>query len=112
MLNIPRDKEYRKGFVADDDHVVETDDYAGCELRIWADQSEDPKLCDAFNRGMDVHCYAASKMFNREVTKTNEHAKLRTPAKNSNFGIIYGMGPHALMWRIRGEGYPIYDSLL
>lgn len=87
FLNLPRDLRFRHGFEAyDDDHVVETDDYSGCELRIWADLSKDPGLTEAFNKGIDVHCHVASKLYRVEVTKKNENAKLRTPAKNINFG--------------------------
>jgi DNA polymerase-1 len=42
-----------------------------------------------------------------EVTKKNENAKLRTPAKNLNFGIAYGMGPWKLYEDLNAAGFPI-----
>lgn len=107
-LNVPRAKEYRNAFLArSDDEVVETDDYSGCELRIWAELSQDPHLMEAYARGEDIHCYAATKLFGVEVTKKNDKKHLRTPAKGLNFGIIYGMGPPRLYNKLNAEGYPI-----
>jgi DNA polymerase-1 len=86
-LNIPRLKAYRNAFLArHEGEVVETDDYSGCELRIWAELSQDPGLLDAYARGEDIHCYAATKLFGTTVTKKNENKHLRTPAKGLNFG--------------------------
>lgn len=83
LLNIPRDKAFRCCFKGEEYEVVETDDYSGCELKIWAELSEDPHLTKAFKDGIDVHCYVASLLFNEEVKKGNP---LRTPAKTLNFG--------------------------
>lgn len=85
-LNIPRDKAFRNAFIADKGWVVETDDYSGCELRIWAEVSEDPALMEAFQNKIDVHCMVASRLYGMEVTKKNENAWMRTPAKSMNFG--------------------------
>jgi DNA polymerase-1 len=85
MLNIPRDKRMRNCFVAPEDYVIETDDFSGCELRIWAHLSQDPQLCQALQEGKDLHCYVASKLYGKPVSKT-ENAELRTPAKSLNFG--------------------------
>jgi len=83
FLNIPREKAYRHCFMGEENEVVETDDYSGCELRIWAELSKDPGLTEAFQKGVDVHCYVATKLFGKEVTKKD---KERTPAKTLNFG--------------------------
>lgn len=103
-LNIPREKAMRESFHGEPDELIETDDFSGCELRIWAELSGDPQLCDAFLRGVDVHSYAATRCFGTEVSKkVNPH--LRNAAKAVNFGIIYGMGVFTLVDRINGEGY-------
>lgn len=83
LLNVPRDKAYRNCFKGEENEVVETDDYSGCELRIWAELSGDPHLTEAFQKGIDVHCYVASMLFGEDVKKGNP---LRTPAKTLNFG--------------------------
>lgn len=106
MLNIPRDKKYRHCFVSgSDDYVIETDDFSGAELRIWAELSKDPVLSEAFIRGEDVHCTIASKMYGVPVVKGGENKHLRSPAKSINFGIAYDMSPPSLFFRIRQEGF-------
>lgn len=102
-LNIPRDKRYRHAFIADPDYLIETDDYAACELRIWAEVSQDPGLCEAFRRGEDIHSYVGSKLFKMEVSKTVNSDK-RQLTKPVNFGIAYGMGVWTLYYRALGEG--------
>jgi len=104
FLNIPRDKDYRHCFTGAPDEVVETDDYSGCELRIWAELSGDPHLCEAFQRGVDVHCYVATKLFRKEVTKKD---KERTLGKTLTFGAAYGMSAKSLTEKLNGDGYPI-----
>jgi DNA polymerase-1 len=103
-LNIPRDPAMRVCFHGAPDEVIETDDFSGCELRIWAELSQDPMLCDAFRRGVDVHSYAASRCFATEVSKKVK-PHLRNAAKAVNFGIIYGMGVYTLVERINAEGF-------
>ena len=106
-LNIPRDKAYRNAFIAEQGYTVETDDYAGCELRIWAEISEDKNLIEAFAKGLDVHCFVASKLYGVEVTKDNENKHLRTPAKSLNFGIAYGSGPGRLYEELNAANFPV-----
>ncbi len=106
VLTIPRDKRFRNAFITDSDRLLSTVDYAAAEVRIMADQSGDPFLIEGFNTpGSDVHCYVASLVFGCEVTKKNENAKLRQPAKAINFGFAYGMRPGRLFNALKGEGY-------
>lgn len=107
LLNVPREKAMRNCFVAGKDHVIETDDFSGCELRIWAEISRDPRLTEAFKTNQDLHCYVATKLYGVEVTKKNENAHLRTPAKTLNFGIAYGMGPKKLYHKLNDDGFAI-----
>lgn len=107
MLNIPRDKRMRNCFLAEEDHVIETDDYSGCELRIWAHISKDPGLVEALNRGVDLHCYVASKLYGVEVKKGTPEYRYRSPAKAFNFGIAYGMIAWSVYQKLNGEGFPI-----
>lgn len=104
FLNLPRIVRFRHGFTAGDGYVIETDDYSGCELRIWAEISGDPGLLHAFQNKIDVHCYVATKLYRVDVDKKNP---LRSPAKNLNFGIAYGMGPGTLYDDLNTQGFPI-----
>jgi DNA polymerase I len=85
-LNIPRDPRYRMAFITDPDRLISTVDYSGAELRILADLSGDPLMVEGFNSGEDFHCFVATMLFGRLVTKKNENAHLRTPTKAINFG--------------------------
>lgn len=99
LQNIPvrteRGREIRKAFVAKDDkHVLLSADYSQIELRIVASMSGDPGMCDAFNKGIDIHTATAAKVYGipeSEVTKD-----MRYKAKSVNFGIIYGQGAFGL----------------
>jgi len=104
VLNIPKDKAFRDCFIAGPDEVIETHDFSGCELRIWAELSRDPSLTEAFLKGVDVHCYVASKLFKKEVTKKDPE---RVPAKTLNFGIAYGMGSYSMWEKMNGGGHAI-----
>ena len=106
-LNIPGRPEYRHAFIAKPDYVIETDDYSGCEMRILAEISMDPKLIGIFDRKEDAHCFVASELYGVEVTKDNEHGALRKPAKALNFGIAYGLGVTKLFEDLNAEGFHI-----
>jgi DNA polymerase I len=106
MLNIPRDRKMRSAFKARDGYLIETHDYSGCELRIWADLSGDPGLCVPLINGEDLHCVVATKLYKKNVSKT-ENSELRTPAKTLNFGICYGMSYTSLYEKLNGDGFPI-----
>lgn len=85
-------------------------DYGAFELRILAGMSDDPALVDIFNRREDIHSMVAKAVFNVEVSKTiNSH--LRDQAKILNFGIIYGMGEHALAKKLKISFYEAQDIL-
>lgn len=70
-------------------------DYGAFELRILAGLSHDPDLLAIFNDRLDIHSMVAQAVFNTRVSKS-ENPHLRDQAKTLNFGLIYGMGEHAL----------------
>lgn len=75
-------------------------DYNACEIRILAGLSHDQVLIEIFLRQEDIHSRVASKVFGQEVSKT-KNAHLRDQAKVLNFGIIYGMGEHAMAAQLK-----------
>jgi DNA polymerase I len=107
FLNIPRDNRYRHALVALPGWVIETDDYSGCELRILAEQSGEPKWVDAFINHVDVHCLVASDLYGIPVSKKGPNAHLRTPGKTLNLGLAYGMGPGKLCDDLNAAGFKI-----
>ena len=101
MQNIKAGSDYRKSFVPEKGYKFITADYSGCELRFIAEGSGDPVFVDAINNNEDVHSKVASMLYEVEVTKSNENKHLRSPAKNLNFGLAYGMGPGKLASKLR-----------
>jgi DNA polymerase-1 len=87
-------KNIRTAFVAEKGNVLVSADYSQFELRLAAALSNDKDMINAFNRDADIHAETAAAIYNikpQEVTKTQ-----RSSVKAVNFGIMYGLGPHAL----------------
>ena len=95
LQNIPSGSRFRACFRAPEGRKLITADYSGAELRIIADRSKEPFFLDALCRGRDLHAMVASRLFGRQVSKT-ENPELRARAKAINFGLVYGMGAGGL----------------
>ena len=98
LQNIPVRTELgrniRTAFVADKGNVLVSADYSQFELRIAAALSGDEGMIEAFNKNADIHIETAAQVYgidHRDVTKAQ-----RSSVKEVNFGIMYGLGPHAL----------------
>jgi len=88
-------KEMRKGFVPQNkDFSILSADYSQIELRIMAIISQDENLVDSFQKGGDIHAQTAALVFGIPLKEVTPDQRRR--AKVINFGIMYGMGPHAL----------------
>lgn len=103
LQNIPirseRGKEVRKAFVpSDENHVLLAADYSQVELRIMAELSKDEGMCEAFQKGLDIHAATAAKVFGVELEEVTR--EMRGKAKTVNFGIIYGISAFGLSQRI------------
>ena len=94
----------KKLFIAPPGKILLYADYSQMEFAVLAGLSAgygDDTLKIAINKGLDVHCYIASKVFGIayeemfQKSKIKEHldkkyVKLRSRAKAVGFGIIYG----------------------
>jgi len=116
LQNIPirteRGRQIRKAFIPrDKDHILLSADYSQIELRIVASISGDPNMCDAFQKGKDIHTATAAKVFG---VKENEVTKeMRYKSKSVNFGIIYGQGAFGLSENLaipRAEAKELIDN--
>jgi DNA polymerase-1 len=88
LQNLPRDKRYRRCFVAPDGRVLVKADYSQIELRIAAKVANESRMLAAYRSGEDLHTLTAQRVLGiNGVTK--EHRQL---AKAVNFGLLYGMG--------------------
>lgn len=87
-------RRVRQGFIPEGDKVFVSADYSQFELRLAAVLASDEELINDFNGDVDIHTKTASDVYGvpmDEVTKAQ-----RRDAKVINFGVLYGMGPHAL----------------
>lgn len=117
LQNIPRPDEdkfkIRGAFCAALGCVLVIADYDQLEMKLMAHFSQDPQMIGAIRDGKDLHCYTVALMYgeNYEEVAEAKHAKekklkltdrqillllMRQAAKNTGFGLIYGIGPMKL----------------
>ncbi|MBX4201654.1 DNA polymerase I, partial [Candidatus Saccharibacteria bacterium] len=87
-------RRIRTAFVAGKGNALVSADYSQFELRLAAALSGDEGMIEAFNKDADIHTETAVQIYGidaKDVTKAQ-----RSSVKEVNFGIMYGLGPHAL----------------
>lgn len=98
LQNIPvrteEGRRIRSAFVPRTGCVFLSADYSQIELVVLAHMADDPGLKEAFLGGMDVHRFTASLIFDTPMPEVT--SEMRAIAKTINFGVMYGMGTHAL----------------
>jgi DNA polymerase I-like protein with 3'-5' exonuclease and polymerase domains len=117
------DKTIKKGIICPPDYYFVCFDYSQIELRITADESEDPLLMEAFLNGEDLHLKTCCKMFDIPLEQAlfirsdDSHPKyhwldqLRKAAKIINFSIVYGVTGAGLSEQIpRPDQYKDYSD--
>ena len=87
-------RNIRTAFVAERGNVLVSADYSQFELRLAAALSGDENMIDAFNRDADIHAQTAAQIY--EIPEDKVTKAQRSSVKEVNFGIMYGLGPHAL----------------
>lgn len=109
LQNIPVRSEIgrkiREAFVPEKGHVFVSADYSQFELRLAAVLAGDTAMVEDFNSDIDIHAKTASDVYKiplEQVTKDQ-----RRDAKVINFGVLYGMGPHALA---QNTGMSFHDA--
>ena len=116
LQNIPirteRGKEIRRAFIArGEDRVIFSADYSQIELRIIASLSEDTKMVEAFEQGLDIHAATAANVYGVDLGSVD--STMRRNAKMVNFGIIYGISAFGLAQRLgigRSEAAGLIDQ--
>ncbi len=103
LQNIPirteKGKMVRKAFVPrSPENVLLSADYSQVELRIVAAISNDEKMIEAFQAGIDIHSTTAANVFGVKIEDVD--ANMRRKAKVVNFGIIYGISAFGLSQRL------------
>ena len=94
LQNIPKGV-CRKMFVADDGKVFVEADLSQAEARVVAYLSEEERLVDLFNRGVDIHKHVAGWIFNKPIEEvtTGDKESEREIAKHLIHASNYGIGP-------------------
>lgn len=88
IMQIPRSMHSVVGYEPNDSRFLVYADYAQLELRTICAETGDPVLLDLFERGVDLHKYAATKLYN--IPSLDEVGKdERTMAKFANFCLLY-----------------------
>ncbi|MBU0646497.1 DNA polymerase I [Patescibacteria group bacterium] len=106
LQNIPIKTELgnkiRQAFIADKGQKLIAADYSQIELRLVAHLAKDKSFINAFNEGADIHIRTAAEIAG--IAEDQVTKEMRRAAKAINFGVIYGMGAHALA-RSTGQSF-------
>ena len=98
LQNIPVRSEVgrkiREAFVPEKGNVFVSADYSQFELRLAAVLAGDRAMITDFNSDIDIHAKTASDVYKIPLEQVSKNQ--RRDAKVINFGVLYGMGPHAL----------------
>ena len=98
LQNIPVRSEVgrkiREAFVPEKGSVFVSADYSQFELRLAAVLAGDRAMIKDFNSDIDIHAKTASDVYKIPLEQVSKNQ--RRDAKVINFGVLYGMGPHAL----------------
>jgi len=87
-------KRIRTSFIAEKGNALVSADYSQFELRLAAALSGDEGMIAAFNRDADIHIETAAQVY--DIKPEDVSKAQRSSVKEVNFGIMYGLGPHAL----------------
>ncbi len=87
-------RKIREAFIPEKDNVFVSADYSQFELRLAAVLAGDQQMIDDFNSDIDIHAKTASDVLGVPLDQVTKGQ--RRDAKVINFGVLYGMGPHAL----------------
>jgi DNA polymerase-1 len=102
LQNIPGNPAYRRCFRAAPGKLLVRADYSQIELVITAVISQDATMLATLAAGGDLHCLTASRVLGvPEDAVTDAQRQL---AKNLNFGLLFGMGPAALVEYLATRG--------
>ncbi len=109
LQNIPTrteaGREIRAAFTAPHGWKLASLDYSQIELRLAAHMSGDQKMIRAFKNGEDIHQATAAEINKVPLDKVTK--AMRSEAKATNFGILYGQGAHGLS---QAAGIPYWQA--
>lgn len=89
LQQVPRNKELRTLFTAEDGRTLIEADYSQIELRIAADYADEQTMIKLYKEGGDIHTKTAMGLTGLPADKVK--GEPRSKAKAVNFGFLYGM---------------------
>ena len=97
----------RFAFKPEDDHILAFIDYEQIEMRLFAHWSQSELLIKDLNNGFDPHMGTVYNVFPKDLIDSNPVIRdtFRSMIKAINFGILYGMGRAALIFKIKDMIY-------
>lgn len=90
----PLGREIRRAFIPKEGNLLLSADYSQIELRILAHLSDDDGLIQAFKNGEDIHAATAAAVAGVSIVDVTP--AMRSAAKATNFGIVYGISDYGL----------------
>jgi DNA polymerase I-like protein with 3'-5' exonuclease and polymerase domains len=96
-------KHLRDAFVAGEGKVFVSGDYSQIELRLLADQANEPTMKEMFWKGIDIHLGMAAKV--HRIALDQVTGRQRYGIKKVNFGIPYGITEAGLFKFLEPEGW-------
>jgi len=103
--NIQNLPDQLKALINSKENKILKADFSQIELRIAAEFIKEEKMINALNKGLDLHRYTASLIFNKDYNAINDRE--RKIGKSINFGLIYGMTPKGLQEQLNEIGINI-----
>jgi len=100
LQNIPADNRTRNCFQSEEGYSWISEDFKSQEMMLMADFSNEEGFIDVLNKGGDIHCFAGSMMFGREIDPIKDKA-IRTKVKTLNFSKAYGSGPDSIADKLK-----------
>ena len=97
----------RFAFIPEEDNILAFIDYEQIEMRLFAHFSKSALLIKDLNNGFDPHMGTVYNVFPKEIIDSNPIIRdtFRSMIKAINFGIMYGMGKRALVFKIKDMIY-------
>lgn len=82
-------------------------DFSQMEVRVLAQMSDDPKLIEFFEKGVDIHSAIGAELTGWTVERIKNDADTRAACKSIIFAIIYGKQHKGLFQQLKNEGVKI-----
>lgn len=90
IQQMPRDVRIRSAFKPTDGYVMVVADYSQVEVRCIAEFSNDEKMLEAYEEGLDMYAYTAAALNHKDISQVTKPE--RQQAKALVLGLNYGLG--------------------